>query len=78
MEDERTPLASVGPEGEVAVRGEYGSKEAQEGEGSVSRRRGRSLCVGRGSEALDPIRGGGRGKPLRLRPDIRRGGVRGR
>ena len=33
MEEERCPPASMDPAGEVAVRGEDRSKEAQEGEG---------------------------------------------
>ena len=41
---------------------------------SAGRRRGLSRRVGGGSEALNPIRGGGVGKPLELGPNIRWGG----
>ena len=40
MEDEQSPPASVDPEIEVEVCGEYGSKEAQEGEVGVVRCQG--------------------------------------
>ena len=63
------------PEGEVTVHGEDGSEEAQEGEVRAVCRQGRSLSVRGGSEALYPIQGGGRGKPLELRCAIRQGGV---
>ena len=62
------------PAGEVAVCGEDGSEVDQEGEGGAGRCRGHILCVRGGSEALDPIRVGGGGKPLEIRPAIYRGG----
>ena len=41
MEEELPPLESVYPAEEVAVHGEDGVEESQEGEGGVARRRGR-------------------------------------
>ena len=70
MEEERPLLRSVDLPGEVVVCGEYGSEEAQEGEGESGRHQGRSRRVRGGSEVLDPIRGGGGGEPLKLHPDI--------
>ena len=74
IEEERSPLVSVDPAGEVGVRGEDGSKEAQEDEGGVVRRQVRSRRVRGESEALEPKRGVGRGKLLELHPAIRRRG----
>ena len=58
------------PAVEILVCGEDGIEEAQEGEGGA----GHSRRVGGGSEALNPIQGGGGGEPLKLRPAIHRGG----
>ena len=46
--------------------------------GGRDRCQGHSRRVGGGSEALDPIRGGGGDDPLKIRPDIRQEEVRGR
>ena len=48
MEEEGSPPESVDPAGEVAVSGEYGSEEAQEGERVLGRRRGLSRRIGGG------------------------------
>ena len=60
--------------GDFIVSVEDGSEEAQEDEGGVDRRRGLSRRVVGGSEALNPIRRGGEGGPLRVHPDILWGG----
>ena len=50
-------------------------KRRRKGQGGAGRRRSRR--VGGGSEALNPIQGGGVGEHIELRPDIYRGEGRG-
>ena len=73
MEEGQSPLATVDPAREVTVCGEDVIEEAQEDEREAGRCHGRSRRVRGGSEALDPIQGGGGGEPLKLRPDIHQG-----
>ena len=62
-EDQSLP-ESLDPAGEVAVCGEDGIEEAQEGEGGAGRRQGPIRLIGGGSKDLDLIQGGGGGRPL--------------
>ena len=61
MVKEEPPLVPVDILVEVTVRGEDGNEEAQEGEGRLSRFRGRSRRIRVGTEVIDSIRGIGKG-----------------